>query len=67
MITISKLGMCNGVFLFVCFLFFLCLLPLKFYLLLKSWSYFELLEKKILNSCCQNSKIVADDKDLRKF
>ena len=51
MITIFKMGMYNGVFLFVClfylFIYFvLCLLPLKFYLLLKSWRYFELLEKK---------------------
>ena len=73
MITISKMGMYNGVFLFVClFLFlFLCLLPPKFYLLLKSWRYFELLEenaKLMLSICIQvSTKIVVDDKNLRKF
>ena len=68
MITISKMGMYNGVFFYLFIYFVLCLLPLKFYLLLKSWRYFELLEKKFKTHVVNlYSSKYADDKDLRKF
>ena len=47
------------------------LVATEIFLLLKSWRYFELLEenaKLMLSICIQvSTKIVVDDKNLRKF